>query len=137
MRRIEALTGRGAEAYVRELRERIQVLDEIFSARPGEECQRAQELVAQLREQRRTIQDLQRSLSALMAEQLIAQAVEVQGTKVLATQTPAADAAEAAGGPQWPLPAGRTLRAFRRPLGISSYRCGTPWPKQGAFFTNL
>jgi len=92
LRRIEALTGRGAEAYVHALRERVQALDEILSARPGEECQRAQELVAQLREQRRTIQDLQRALSALTAEQLLAQAIEIQGAKVLAAQTSAVDA---------------------------------------------
>jgi alanyl-tRNA synthetase len=64
---------------------------EVLAARPGDELEQAQDLLEQLREQRRTIEELQRQLAAGKADALIEQAVEVNGAKVLAAQVEAAD----------------------------------------------
>ena len=91
LRRIEAVTGRGAEAYVRERLETLRELGEILSAKPGEEVQRANTLMAQLRELRHAVQELQRQLAAQSVESLLDRVVEVKGVKVLAAQVKVAD----------------------------------------------
>jgi len=91
LRRIEAVTGRGAEAYVRERLETLRELGEILSAKPGEEVQRANALMAQLRELRHAVQELQRQLAAQSVESLLDRVVEVKGVKVLAAQVKVAD----------------------------------------------
>jgi alanyl-tRNA synthetase len=91
LRRIEALTGRGAEAFVRCKMEALQAVGAILSSRPGEETHRARELVEQLREQRRAVQELQRRLANQLVDDLLSQAIPVQGVKVLAVQVEAND----------------------------------------------
>jgi len=91
LRRIEAVTGRGAEAYIRE---RLGVLDEVravLGIRPGEELARAQALAEQLREQRRAIQALERQLAERSAGDLASRAVVVKGVTVLAAALEAKD----------------------------------------------
>ena len=91
LRRIEAATGRGAEAYVRERLGALNGLGEILSARPGEELRRGTALVEQLRELRHSVQELQRQVAARSIDSLLSQAVEVKGVKVLAAQVEARD----------------------------------------------
>lgn len=91
LRRIEAVTGRGAEAHVCERLDTLRELGEVLSAKPGEELQRATALMAQLRELRRSQQELQRQLAARSVDALLGQTVEVKGVKVLAAQVEAAD----------------------------------------------
>jgi alanyl-tRNA synthetase len=91
LRRIEAVTGRGALRFVRERLDTLAALAEALGARPGEELARLAALQEQLREQRRTIQELQRQLVVQSEQALLAQAVEVQGVRVLAAQVQAAD----------------------------------------------
>ncbi|MFH1086225.1 MAG: alanine--tRNA ligase, partial [Chloroflexota bacterium] len=92
LRRIEALTGRGAEAHLRERRQALAQLAELLGARPGEELPRAQALVAELRDGRRTAQVLQQQLAAASVDGLSAAARQVGDVKVLAQQVTAADA---------------------------------------------
>jgi alanyl-tRNA synthetase len=91
LRRIEALTGRGAENHIRARLGDLESLADALSARPGEEVERVSALVAQLREQRRMVQDLQRQLAAGSVDDLLARAVQVDGVQVLAQVVEAAD----------------------------------------------
>jgi alanyl-tRNA synthetase len=84
LRRIEAVTGRGAEAHVRRETETLRAIGELLSARPGEELARLQSTLEELREQRRTIQALQQQLAAGNVEALLERVQEVAGVKVLA-----------------------------------------------------
>jgi len=92
LRRIEALTGRGAETYIRGRMDALESLTRVLSARPGEELQRAEDLVEQLRARRRIIGQLQRQIARRDVDSLLGEAVEVKGAKVLAVQVEAVDA---------------------------------------------
>ena len=91
LRRIEALTGRGAEAYLRERLGLLQQIGGALTARPGEELERIAALQEQLREQRRSLADLQRQLAAGNVESLLEKAVDVAGATVLAARADVAD----------------------------------------------
>lgn len=92
LRRIEALTGRVAETYIRGRMDTLDSLGRVLSARPGEELQRAEDLVEQLRARRRIIGQLQRQIAGRDADALLGEAIEVKGVKVLAVQVEAVDA---------------------------------------------
>jgi len=91
LRRIEALTGRGAEAYVRERLDALHKVGDMLSATQGDEAKRVAALVEQLHEERRQVQDLRRQIASHSVETLLDQAVEIAGTKVLAMQVEAND----------------------------------------------
>ncbi|MBC7235431.1 MAG: alanine--tRNA ligase [Chloroflexi bacterium] len=91
LRRIEALTGRGAEEYVRRRLDDLARVAEMVSARPGEEAEKVQALLDTLREQRRTLAELQRQLAARSVGSLLDEVQEVAGVRVLAAQVQADD----------------------------------------------
>ncbi len=91
LRRIEALTGRGAEAHVRQRLETLATIGQVVVARPGQELERVQEQAEQLREQRRAVQELQRALSAFKAEDLLSHVQHIGAVAVLAAQAPTQD----------------------------------------------
>ncbi|MHB1296751.1 MAG: alanine--tRNA ligase [Anaerolineae bacterium] len=91
LRRIEALTGRGAEAYVQQRLDALGAIAEALSARPGEELERIDALQGQLREQRRTIQTMQRQLAAGGVDALLQTAVEVNGSRLLVARVDVPD----------------------------------------------
>ena len=91
LRRIEAVTGRGAEAYIRERLDVLAALADLLAARPGEELPRAEALQGELRIERRTVQELQRQVAAHSVEALLSRVVDVQGAKVLAAQVEVGD----------------------------------------------
>jgi alanyl-tRNA synthetase len=86
LRRIEALTGRGAASYLRGRLDTLEVMAEMLGARPGEEIERLTELTEESREQRRTLQELQRKLAAQSVDSLLSQVAEVHGVRVLSTR---------------------------------------------------
>ena len=92
LRRVEAVTGRGAEAHVRGRLDALKMLSDALSAKPGSEVERAQALMDQLREQRRSIQELQRELALRDVDASLSRSVSVKGVRVLATQVEAGDA---------------------------------------------
>ena len=92
LRRVEAVTGRRAEAYIRGRLDALAMLSHALSAKPGSEVERAQALLEQLREQRRSIQELQRELALRNLDASLSQAVDVKGVRVLATKVQASDA---------------------------------------------
>lgn len=89
VRRIVALTGRKAAAFIRE---RLNAWDDLAAAlnTPSEQLpQRVEKLQAQLREQEKTIADLRRKLAAAQVNELTARVVDVDGIPVLATEVDA------------------------------------------------
>ena len=89
LRRIEAVTGRGAEAYVQEQLDLLVEAAAALQARPDNLVQRAKELAEQLREQQRQIEQLSSQAVRQTVEQLLSQAQNVMGVQVLAGQVDA------------------------------------------------
>ncbi|MCK9485248.1 MAG: alanine--tRNA ligase [Dehalococcoidia bacterium] len=92
LRRIEALTGAAAEAYIEE---RLGVLDGLarhFRVPALEVPARMQALEQALDEQRKKAEEAQRRASAGAADDLAARAEDVDGVKVLVSRVEAADA---------------------------------------------
>jgi len=93
LRRIEAVTGRAAEAYVRARLDTLSALGAALGARPGEELDRLADLQGQLRDLRRDLQDAQRRLAARSIDALLDEAVEMNGARVLTAKVEASDVA--------------------------------------------
>jgi len=89
LRRIEALTGRAASSYLRGRLDTLETMAQLLGAKPGEEIERLTALADELREQRRTLQELQRKLAASSVDSLLAQVVDVKGVQVLAVRVDA------------------------------------------------
>ena len=92
LRRIEALTGRAAEAAARNDRERLESLARRLETAPADLETRVADLINELDQERRRAAGLERDLARREAEGLLAQAVEVNGAQVLAARVTAASA---------------------------------------------
>jgi alanyl-tRNA synthetase len=91
LRRIEAVTGRGAERYIRERLVALEGVAEVLSARQGEELSRAQAVAQELREQRHTIEQLRAQAATSSADALLSSARAVNGVQVLTAEVGAPD----------------------------------------------
>jgi alanyl-tRNA synthetase len=91
LRRIEAVTGRGAEEFVRGQAARLAELAAALQSKPEELTQRARELLEQGREAQRQIESLRRELIQRDADKLISSAQMVNGVRVLSARVEAAD----------------------------------------------
>jgi alanyl-tRNA synthetase len=89
LRRIEAVTGRGAELYVQQRLDDLARLAELLSARPGEEVERMSALLESSRENRRALEEMRRQLATRSVGSLLDEAVEVEGVQVLVAQVEA------------------------------------------------
>jgi alanyl-tRNA synthetase len=94
VRRIEAVTGRGGEAWVRE---RLYLLEQISTklhAPPGDVPHRLDTLLMQVEEARRAIAAAERESSRSVADDLLVKTRNINGVAVLATEvsTPDMDA---------------------------------------------
>lgn len=90
LRRIEAVTGRGAETYVRQ---RLDILDTVtatLQATPESLLSKVKSLNEQVATLRREVERLQRELARQRVNALLAQVQEIQGIKVLAGRVEAA-----------------------------------------------
>ncbi|GLI38235.1 alanine--tRNA ligase [Geobacter hydrogenophilus] len=85
VRRIEALTGMGALRYTQEMEEEKRQIASLMKAEGGDNVDRLQKLLARQREMQREIEALQGQLNAARSGDLLADAREVNGVKVLAT----------------------------------------------------
>lgn len=90
LRRIEAVTGRGALAWVRSKTATLAELQQLLAAHSGEEVAHTQAILADLKETRHQLQQVQRVLASTSVDALISQAVTVKGARVLAVQVSAA-----------------------------------------------
>jgi alanyl-tRNA synthetase len=91
MRRIEALTGRGAEEYVRE---RLAAFDRLgarlgVSGGPADLEQRVDSLLEEMESLNKRVRTLERELGRHTAESLLKEAENVDGSAVLAARVPA------------------------------------------------
>ncbi len=91
LRRIEAVTGRGAEAYLRQQVDQLRQVAELLETKPAQAVARAAEVVEQLRAQQREIEQLRRELAQRQVEALLPQVQQVSGIPVLAARVPAVD----------------------------------------------
>jgi len=91
LRRIEAVTGRGAQEFVRK---RMRVLESAAASlgcSPGEVDQKVLALQDELRGQTREVARLRRQIARRDFEELLSQVQDVRGVRVLAAQVEAAD----------------------------------------------
>ena len=92
VRRIEAVTGRGGDAWVGQ---RLSALEEVAAklrAAPAELPQRVEALLAQVEEAKRSSQGGRREASQQEAEELLTRTEDIAGVKVLAARSDAPNA---------------------------------------------
>jgi alanyl-tRNA synthetase len=90
LRRIEAVTGRGAEAYVEKRLVDLEKTAEYLETEPDRILEKAESVSAELKEASKRTLALERELSKKIAESLLAQVETVKGIKVLAAKVPSA-----------------------------------------------
>jgi alanyl-tRNA synthetase len=91
VRRIEAVTGEGAARYVGRLEQELASTGELLRAGTFEVSARVAKLQAELRERDKEIGGLKRKLAAGGGRDLLSEAREVGGVRVLATRADVAD----------------------------------------------
>jgi alanyl-tRNA synthetase len=91
LRRIEAVTGRGAYEHVRQQLDTLETAAQRLATKPEQLVERLDALLQEAREQRRQMQELEQRLAASSVESLLDQAAEVQGVKLLAASVLASD----------------------------------------------
>ena len=92
VRRIEAVTGEHALAYVQTLENTVNQACAALKATPGELNQRLSQLLEQMRGLEKDMGALKGKLASSQGDDLLAHAVEVKGVKLLAALLPGADA---------------------------------------------
>jgi alanyl-tRNA synthetase len=88
LRRIEAVTGRGAEAYISQRLSNLQQIAQSLGASSEEARDKLSSLVSELESERRQSLALERELAKKIAESLLAQAEVINGVTVLAARVP-------------------------------------------------
>ncbi len=88
LRRIEAVTGRGAEAFVEERLSDLQEAAELLQAEWDNFVDKIDDVIVERDKERKRVQALERELSREIAESLLGQAEVVKGVKVLAAKVP-------------------------------------------------
>ena len=91
VRRIEALTGFGALDFVRQMEDEQRSIATLLKAEAGNSRDRLEKLLARQRELQREIETLNGKLNAAASGDLLAQATEVQGVRLLAVQVQVED----------------------------------------------
>jgi len=91
VRRIEALTGNGALAFVRQMEDERRAMAALLKAEGGNPLDRLEKLLGRQRELQREIETLQGKLNAAASGDLLSQVVEVNGTCLLAVEVQVED----------------------------------------------
>ncbi len=92
IRRVEATTGEGALAHIGATEQHLQRASALLKAAPEELEGRIASLVEQLRAAEKELAALKGKLASAQGDELMAQAIDVKGTKVLAAVLDGADA---------------------------------------------
>jgi alanyl-tRNA synthetase len=92
IRRIEAVTGANALAYLQQLETTVNRLAGTLKASPGELPSRIAQVLDQVRGLEKEVGQLKGKLASSQGDELLAQAVDVKGIKVLAARLDGADA---------------------------------------------
>ena len=91
VRRIEALTGNGALAFVRQMEDERRAMAVLLKAEGGNPLDRLEKLLGRQRELQREIESLQGKLNAAASGDLLSHVVEVNGTCLLAVEVQVED----------------------------------------------
>ena len=86
VRRIEAVTGAGAESYLADIEDQMAEISVALKANPQNLISKANQLVKASRDQEREIEQLKVKLANSSGSDLSSQAVEINGIKLLATR---------------------------------------------------
>jgi alanyl-tRNA synthetase len=92
VRRIEAVTGEHALAYVQQMEDTVNQACAALKATPAELNQRLAQLLDQVRSLEKDMGALKGKLASSQGDDLLAQAIDVKGVKLLAALLPGADA---------------------------------------------
>lgn len=92
IRRIEAVTGEAALAYLQSLEDTVNQVAGTLKATPAEVAQRIGHVLEQLRALEKELASVKGKLASAQGDELMAQAVDVKGIKVLAVVLEGADA---------------------------------------------
>jgi alanyl-tRNA synthetase len=92
IRRIEAVTGANALAYLQELESTVQSVAGSLKASPTELQSRIGQVLEQVRSLEKEVAQLKGKLASSQGDELVSQAVDVNGIKVLAARLDGADA---------------------------------------------
>ncbi|MEW5888987.1 MAG: alanine--tRNA ligase [Pseudomonadota bacterium] len=92
IRRVEAVTGEGALAYVQEQEARIAEIAASLKASPAEVTQKVTHILDNVRALEKELACLKSKLAASQGDELVARAAEVNGAKVLAATLEGVDA---------------------------------------------
>jgi len=88
LRRVEAVTGRGAEQYFNERLSDLERIAKSLGSSPEEARDKVSAVVSELDEERRQRLALERELAKKTAESLLSQAEVIKGVKVLVAEVP-------------------------------------------------
>ena len=91
VRRIEALTGLGALDFVRQIEDEQREIAQLLKAEAGNSRDRLEKLLVRQKELQREIESLQGRLNVAASGDLLSQAIEVQGVRLLAVQVQVED----------------------------------------------
>ena len=91
VRRIEALTGTSALGFIRQAEDEQRAMAGLLKAEGGNLLDRLEKLLSRQKEMQREIEALQGKLNAAASGDLLSQAVEVNGVKLLAVQVQVED----------------------------------------------
>ncbi|QTP53707.1 alanine--tRNA ligase [Billgrantia sulfidoxydans] len=97
VRRIEAITGEGALAYFREQEARLARIGERLKAKPEQVEERVESLVERNRNLEKELERLKAKLASAAGSDMLSQAREIGGVKVLATRLEGVSAKELRG----------------------------------------
>jgi len=91
VRRIEAVTGHNALRYVQEQERRVQGVSALLKAQPDEVAERVVSMLDNVRTLEKELAKLKSKLASAQGDDLLGQAVDVKGAKVLAVVMEGAD----------------------------------------------
>lgn len=91
LRRIEAVAGREALKYLRELENQLAEIGNLLKAQPQETVKKVHSLAGQVKDLEKEIQQLNGKLSKYEADSILKKARDVQGVPVLAAQVQSPD----------------------------------------------
>jgi alanyl-tRNA synthetase len=93
VRRVEAVTGEGALAYIQQQETQLQQVAEAVKTQPQEAAARIMQILDNVKTMEKELARLKSKLAGAQGDDLITQAVDCNGIKVLAAQLEGADAA--------------------------------------------
>lgn len=91
LRRIEAVTGRGALAYLENIEVQLKTISSMLKAPQQETVTKVENLLKQVKEKDKEIEALQNQLSKYEANNILNDIVEIKGVKVLVAKVSAPD----------------------------------------------